>query len=292
MQKLFCDWGTSNLRAYLIENGEVLRQYNSDLGILKASKIGFEKVIASVCQELDCTGIKEIYLSGMIGSKNGWQEASYLETPLSTNAMKTNFIHPSNCSHIKIFGGVKHLDQSRDYDVMRGEEVQVFGVLVQAPKASLICLPGSHSKWVHVDAGQIKSFSTWMTGELFKCLSQNTIFAKQIDSENFDKESFVQGVEYAREHHELGTSLFKLRTQYLFERLDQSNFHSYLSGFLIASEIREAAGNVKEVYLCSSDELMNLYEIALDIFGIATKKFSVSESTILGIKAICGESYE
>ena len=120
----------------------------------------------------------------------------------------------------------------------QGEKVQVFGVLEQVPKAKVICLPGSHSKWVEIEDGKIKSFAIWMTGDLFKALSENSIFTTQIQSKDFDQEAFVHGVEFAREHHELGSSLFKLRTEDLFGRTDRDHFHSYLSGFLIGSYFR------------------------------------------------------
>ena len=44
-----------------------------------------------------------------------------------------------------------HEDKDGSVDVMRGEEVQVFGVLELYPDATKICLPGTHSKWVTVE---------------------------------------------------------------------------------------------------------------------------------------------
>ena len=286
MQQVFCDWGTSSLRGYLLDDSKIIQKYSSDLGLLKAQKIGYEKVLDSVLDSFQCEPDIPIYLSGMIGSKQGWAEAPYVPTPVGLEQMKGKTIKPAK--NIHIIGGVSHLDGSGNYDVMRGEEVQVFGILEQEPAASLICLPGSHSKWVKIEAGQIKSFSTWMTGELFKSLSENTIFTTQIDSKTWNKEAFVQGVEFAREHNDLGSSLFKLRTEYLFERSDKEHFHSYLSGFLIGSEIREAIGVAKEVSLCGSDTLMNSYALALEVFGAESKQFPSDTATIRGIEKICG----
>jgi 2-dehydro-3-deoxygalactonokinase len=290
MKKIFCDWGTSNLRAYLLEDGHVINEFSSELGLIKARLMGFEKVLELVCDELGIQSDVEIILSGMIGSKQGWFEAPYVSTPVSVEAMAGNAIKP--IPHIKIFGGVSHLDESSNYDVMRGEEVQVFGVLEQVPEAKVICLPGSHSKWVKIEDGKIKSFATWMTGDLFKALSENSIFTTQIQSKEFNRETFIQGVEFAREQNELGTSLFKLRTEDLFGRTDRENFHSYLSGFLIGSEIREALGTTKEVGLCGSDSLMRSYELALEVFAINTSKFCAADATIKGIEKICGVSNE
>lgn len=290
MKKIFCDWGTSNLRAYLLEDGHVINEFSSELGLIKAREFGFENTLELIRSELVCSADIEMILCGMIGSKQGWFEAPYVSTPVSAEAMAGNAIKP--ISHIKIFGGVSHLDESANYDVMRGEEVQVFGVLEQSPDVELICLPGSHSKWVQVNDGEITSFKSWMTGELFKSLSEQTIFKSQIQSKEFDRESFIQGVEFAREHQELGSSLFKLRTEFLFDRIHKDHFYSYLSGFMIGSEIREALGIAKKVSLCGSDFLMDCYEQALEIFAVSAKKYSVKKATIKGIETVCGADNE
>jgi hypothetical protein len=36
-----------------------------------------------------------------------------------------------------------------------------------------LCLPGTHTKWVHLSAGEVVSFRTFMTGELFACSPRN-----------------------------------------------------------------------------------------------------------------------
>lgn len=273
-----------------MDDSKIIQKYSSDLGLLKAQKIGYEKVLDSVLDSFQCEHDIPIYFSGMIGSKQGWAEAPYVPTPVGIEQMKGKTIKPAK--NIHIIGGVSHLDGSGNYDVMRGEEVQVFGVLEQEPATSLICLPGSHSKWVKIEAGQIKIFATWMTGELFKALSENTIFSTQLESKEFNHEAFIQGVGFAREHHDLGSSLFKLRIEYLFERSDKHHFYSYLSGFLIASEIREAIGVAKKVSLCGSDSLMNSYALALEVFGVESKQFPSETATIRGIEKICGENNE
>ena len=58
---------------------------------------------------------------------------------------------------------------------MRGEETQIAGFLALNPKFDgVICLPGTHTKWVHISAGEIVSFRTFMTGEMFALLSQQS----------------------------------------------------------------------------------------------------------------------
>jgi len=68
------------------------------------------------------------------------------------------------------------LKQDKNPDVMRGEETQIAGFLAGNPDFDgVLCLPGTHTKWVHISAKEIVSFQTVMTGELFALLSQNSV---------------------------------------------------------------------------------------------------------------------
>ena len=58
---------------------------------------------------------------------------------------------------------------------MRGEETQIAGFLSENPAfEGVLCLPGTHTKWVRIDAGEIVHFRTFMTGELFGLLVRCT----------------------------------------------------------------------------------------------------------------------
>ena len=94
MQKIFCDWGTSNLRAYLVDDGIVLKDYASNCGILKAKEIGFEKVLQEIFWEFQCAKDTSAILSGMVGAKQGWCEAPYASTPLNHLGLSESFIQP------------------------------------------------------------------------------------------------------------------------------------------------------------------------------------------------------
>ena len=115
----------------------------------------------------------EVLASGMIGSKQGWIEVPYKKTPCNLNNIK--FIFPSvrdNRFSIKIFSGIS---QSNNPDVMRGEETQIAGFLYDDPNFNgSICLPGTHSKWVQIENGNIVNFKTFMTGELFEIISKKS----------------------------------------------------------------------------------------------------------------------
>ncbi len=103
---------------------------------------------------------------------------------------------------------------------MRGEEVQIAGYLASNPDFDgVICLPGTHSKWVEVSAGEVVSFRTFLTGELFSLLSNNSVLRHSIGT-GWDASAFEAAVSEAQSHPEsLARSLFGLRAESLLADL-------------------------------------------------------------------------
>ena len=162
------DWGTSTFRAYLVQNNKVSDIIETKDGIKFVKSHLFEQTLLSLIDQwLDNDEITEILSSGMVGSKQGWEEAPYQQTPC--NLKKLNYITPTlkdNRISLKIFSGVSQINQP---DVMRGEETQIAGFLNENPNFNgSICLPGTHSKWVEIKNNNIVKFKTFMTGEYLK----------------------------------------------------------------------------------------------------------------------------
>lgn len=280
--KIICDWGSSNLRAYFVKNGTISETYESDLGLKKISgdKDQFTCELKRIITTFGCDTNCAIQLSGMVGSKNGYLDAGYAQTPINAADFSSHFIKVPNFENAIIYSGLKHCHEDTTMDVMRGEEVQIFGALAIDNEAKIICLPGTHSKWAQIKNQNIVAFKTTMTGDLFMALSQQSIFKEQITDKTFDEHSFVQGCKLAYEGNRLD-DLFKLRSAYIFSKISSSGFHSYLSGFLIANEIR--AHNIEgKVHLCASDTLLKPYSIALKLKGIESVLIKSDQATIKG----------
>lgn len=285
MTKVFCDWGTSNVRAYLCDQGKVLNQSSAATNLHDAKRIGFENVMLEILQQFDVPKTAPIRLSGMVSSKNGWLEVPYVSTLASSSSISHNACRVGTFPDLKIYGGVSHRLPNGRHDVMRGEETQIFGLLQLHPHAQTICLPGTHSKWVTIADQCIESFSTWMTGDFFHCLSEHTILQAQIDSTDFDESAFLNGVAAAESSRSLLNEAFYLRTDYLFGRLTSEESHSFLSGLLIGHEIAATAAGHEEVYLCGADSLLPLYSLALKAKGIQTVCVSAAEASLNGLRA-------
>jgi 2-dehydro-3-deoxygalactonokinase len=226
----------------------------------------------------------------MAGSQQGWREAPYCPCPAGFAELGQHllWLQPGR---IALVPGLSCLaeDALRTPDVMRGEEVQIFGALrlTQRSSATLV-LPGTHSKWVQVQDGQVREFRTFMTGEVFALMSQHSILGKTLDLNGaFDEAVFLQGVAQSQQAGSVLHHLFAVRTLGLFKRLSAAQLPSYLSGLLIGEELRTQAASADSapLILIGNEALTQRYSLALKMQGIACQRHG-AEATWAGLFAL------
>ena len=206
---IFADWGTSNLRAFVIGcNGEIIGNRTEPLGLLKVKDRNFANVFDMVFSSWRNESHVPVLLSGMIGSKLGWIEAPYVECPATLQAIAQSIIAVPERENVWVVPGVCLPAKGERHDVIRGEEVQVFGALdICAVNSAVLCLPGTHSKWLRAEGGTITDFSTAMTGEVFDIMKNHSILGQLMDKSHcgHDTEAFAAGLTRASEpggiHH-------------------------------------------------------------------------------------------
>jgi 2-dehydro-3-deoxygalactonokinase len=289
---IIIDWGSSNFRLFLMgDDHQVLFFSEVPLGILQVKNKEFTKALASQLDK-NISDYKSlpIILAGMVGSKSGWHDVPYVNSPASLKDVAKgafSFVLPWGAPAI-ILPGVSNVSKNLHCDVMRGEEVQLFGLIELSNKTELnAVLPGTHSKHIHFHTGKICAFSTFMTGEIFALLSRRSSLTPFLNkSLKFQQDSFLDGVKKGQEG-KLLHDLFSTRSLRIFEQLNDSDMMDYLSGVLIGSEL--SACNSKDVYLVGSDELCRRYQLAADLSGIVTKIYSGNACFVAGIKALIEE---
>ncbi len=267
MQTLLAvDWGTSSLRGALLDaQGRVLQERTFARGILTVAPGEFPAVFAACFGDWAQEKNSLCLIAGMAGSQQGWMQAPYCPCPAGFDEIATQLAW-IQAGRMAIVPGLC-CDNNGVPDVMRGEETQVFGALqLLGLGDALLVLPGTHSKWVSVQGGKIRSFSTFMTGEFYALLRQHSILARTLppDDEALDQHAFDQGVALALRGASLLQTAFSVRTLSLFERMPAAALASYLSGLVIGEEIRSqplAAG--ASVTLIGSDALTQRYGRAL-----------------------------
>ena len=284
---LAVDWGTSSLRGALLDRGgRVVAERASDHGILRVPAGQFDVVFNSLFQDWLAQGPDLVLVSGMAGSQQGWVEAPYCPCPagFAEIASKLIWLEPGR---LAIVPGIS-CQHAHAPDVMRGEEVQIFGAMsLTGLQDGLFVLPGTHSKWATVRSGRVETFKTFMTGEVFALLSQQSILAKTLDTlAPLDVVAFSQGVALSQQSVGLLHGAFSARTLSLFKQKTPGQLASYLSGLVIGDELRsQSPAPGTSVILVGAPNLTSRYALAFDQYGVATQALG-AEATWAGLHAI------
>jgi 2-dehydro-3-deoxygalactonokinase len=285
---LILDWGTTNFRAFAMsKNGNLIDRVEHKLGLLQVKEGRFADELYTVLQ--DWLGTFEhlpIFMAGMVGSAQGWVNVPYVTTPVKLeNLAKSTyqFTLPWG-AEATIIPGVSHRDESGNYDVMRGEEVQLLGLLELTGRSTVESVfPGTHCKHVELKENTLISFKTFMTGELFSALSDHTILGRGLPEQHSSNLAFERGV-LESETGRLTNQLFKVRTHRLFGIVDDSEIFDYLSGLLIGNEVREL--NMQHIYIIGSQSLCERYSRVCQLLDKTSEHISGDDSFLAGMLKI------
>lgn len=293
MNLVAIDWGTSSLRGALLDaSGRVLDERSAPRGILSVPAGEFGTVFESLVGDwMRGPGHPRCLISGMAGSKQGWVEAPYCACPAGLADIAAKVIQVDT-DRIALVPGLS-VEHDGVPDVMRGEEVQIFGaVALTGQRDGLFVLPGTHNKWARVNDGRITGFRTFMTGEFYALLGTHSILSRTIDTRApLDEAAFMLGVAQAGNNEGLLHNAFGARTLSLFGRMDAAELASYLSGLLIGEELRTQSLHAKgEVVLIGTPALTRRYELALHASGVASRTLG-AEATWAGLHALSRTLY-
>lgn len=290
------DWGTSNFRAFLLNGqGDLLQKKFARQGILRVFHSAFAKTLHKqigdwLAQYPDIP----VIMSGMIGSRQGWQEIPYLPCPVVMSDISRNIQPIRHTERQWIVPGLRIDYPDGRVDVMRGEETQIIGALSSNPEeAQLFCLPGTHSKWAAVENGKLTYFTTYMTGELFTLLAKHSILGKLMRNTKSDTDGFLRGIEWAERDSFLLSQLFQVRTQVLADKLNLDDVYSFLSGVLIGHEIRQVLASplpVRKVTLIANPSIARLYAKALKKYDMHGVIKDVDQVTVRGLFKIATQA--
>ncbi|MDA7429419.1 2-dehydro-3-deoxygalactonokinase [Primorskyibacter aestuariivivens] len=282
------DWGTSKLRAWVMgTDGREIAALSSDQGMGQLAPEVFEPTLVELLAPyLSADKRAPVIACGMVGARQGWAEAPYAAVPCAPPGL-SEAVRPSTSDSslaVHILPGVKQADPP---DVMRGEETQIAGFLAQQPDFDgILCLPGTHTKWVQISAGEIVSFRTVMTGELFALLSQKSVLRHSVSGEGWDDSAFEAAINDAMTSPQhLTARLFALRAGALLDGLSPDTARARLSGYLLGLEL---AGTRpywlgQQVAIIGAGGLAQRYEAALTIVGAMVQVTDGAGLTLAGL---------
>lgn len=285
------DWGTSTLRAWAMSaTHRVIDQRRSDQGMGKLLSTQFEAALLVLIDDwlVDSHRKIPVIACGMVGAKQGWIEAKYRSTPVDL----TTASHLSAAAvtgmrfSVNILSGIS---QSSPPDVMRGEETQIAGWLAQHDAyTGLICLPGTHTKWVNVEKGIVVGFTTYMSGELFALLSEQSVIRHSLDANAVAvDESLFSDALIETKSGDLVQQLFSLRAASLLQDVSANVTKARLSAILLGHEVASASQALNQtspVIIIGMDRLTRLYQLAItQLTSNSAKCIDADQMTLAGL---------
>ena len=169
--------------------------------------------------------------------------------------------------------------------------------LSSSTEQHVLCMPGTHSKWVLVQGGVMQHFRTLMTGELFALLLQVKSIARQLKQtgyqQSINRQLFIRGVAAARQGDGLLADVFGVRVQLLQQQLAPTEVRDYLSGLLIANEIQQAAEYTQlqlPITLIASGNLATRYKLGFEAFDLPYQVIASEQVTQTGLHAIAKQA--
>ena len=286
------DWGTSNLRASLLDaDGQAIENRSAPGGVMAVVGGAFEASLLALCGDWLAQHDCALIASGMIGSRQGWKEAPYLDCPADIiKASQALTVIPIKLGDgqqrvLHIAPGLRFQETSGAFDVMRGEEIQIWGARL-APGSRCV-LPGTHSKWAWTGSqGEVLQFQTWMTGELFGLHTKHGILGRLMQQGQERMEDYRAGVKLGlvsagKANH----VVFAARTAGLMGQVAPEGLPDYLSGILIGLEVASATAEDdrdtrnQPVTLIGDDGLCERYGVALELAGLTWLRSAADATT-------------
>lgn len=279
---LAVDWGTTNRRSFEIgADGSVAASSSDAAGILSVTD--FPAEVAALRRRADG---RPLLLAGMVGSNRGWIEAPYVPAPAGLAEVAAAVIRAAD--DVFIVPGVVLADPVRP-DIMRGEEVQLFGAAALGQVGDgLACHPGSHTKWIEMEDRRIQRFRTVMTGDIFAALKAKSILSDLLIHEPATDAAFVAGIDHALDTPDLNAELFSVRARVVTGTMTPADAASRISGLLIGADVRIGLGRSRAdvVTLVGDPALCGRFALALERAGRESLVVDGGTAFVAGAEAI------
>ena len=229
-----------------------------------------------------------LLLAGMIGSTRGWREVPYVPCPAGLGDLAGHlcWIDPGRAA---IVPGLS-VSSNGHADVMRGEEVQLFGALEAGliPATGIVCHPGTHNKWISVADGRITTFRTVMTGEMFNLLRGGGILAELLTADVTQDDGFRAGVIRGLESPVLTAELFSVRARVLLGKMRRESAASFTSGLLVGLDLSVGLGLAggSQITIMGRPALTSLYAAGAAQAGHLAREVDGSAAFLAGALAV------
>ena len=210
--------------------------------------------------------------------------AARVAVPAAPQAARQIMFHDSR---LAVFA-MPQLIQANPSDAMQGEEATIAGFIAAHPEwDGVLCITGSSTRWVHISAGEVVSFSSFLTGEMFGLLTAQSSMRDAVAGQGWQADVFDSAVADVMSRPErLSAALANIRADALLLGVDPARARAQLSGCLIGAEL--AATRVywlgQNVALIGDGVIVERYGAALRAQGAMMQIHSGDEMTLRGLQ--------
>ena len=295
----FIDCGTTNTRVYLSSKGKIVAQGFKKVGVKNTAisgsndqlREGIHDAVFDAISSFGCSvdDIKLFITSGMITSELGLLEIPHRIAPVDENDLakavikiQDNSVFPFDIPIVfipgiknSIYGQNNRIDELRRIDFMRGEEVQVFGILHKYnPRlpANIIVI-GSHTKLIHVDSlGRISGSFTTISGQFYESLIQGTFIGKcvlndEMQNDQFSEEEILDAAAKTIYHGGLLRAMMMPRFMQVLMHTTSNERKYFINAAIVSEDMKiideaiEEGFNINtDYYLFGNEQLCAIYE--------------------------------
>lgn len=284
------DWGNSCQRAWAIgADGQIcaeVQRASTSRDILPGA---WEAALRGLIGDWLGIGQTPVLACGMIGGRGAIFEVPYRSVPANPADLRPVPVTGLSDQRLAL-SIMPGLCQCSPADVMRGEETQLLGFFSQQPDFDgVVCLPGTHTKWVQISAAEVVSFQTAMTGEMFALLAAQSCLSSWVTTDEIDLAAFDDSVaDLLADPRRLSQRLFAIRADALLNGVAAPVGRGRLSGALIGAELAATRPYWlgQAVAVIGGHALSALYLRALAGQGMTAQYFAGDTLTLAGLAQI------
>ena len=183
---------------------------------------------------------------GMIGSRQGWVEAPYVDCPAELDALGAR-ADARRRGELAIVPGARCVDAPVFPTSCAAKRRSSSARFAATRRACWPCCPARTANGRSSSAGGSNDFATFMTGELYAVLLAHSILGRMASDaarrRSAGGAAFARGVARGSAGDGLAHAIFGARTLALAGELAPQDVADWLSGVLIGHEIRGARAN-------------------------------------------------
>lgn len=292
-------WGTTRLQLFLLEGAEkpVVVANADGPGAARLQRADFERVFHEATAQWPTDA--PTFLAGMVGSTIGWRDVGYTPCPVDVDHLQTEQPFQSGARSVTLVRGLACRNVMGEPDVLRGEEVELCGLLALDPRLRqgrhLVCIPGTHAKWIALENGVIGGFLTSVAGESFAALRGGGVLAPAEAALCARPGSeFLDGVMTALRGRPLLHALFSPRARMVRGGACATDAVERLSGLIIGADVAGALETMGRpdgpIPLVGAPALVERYAAALSAAGCETDRWASQDAGIAGLWRLSRET--